>query len=119
MTESSASSEIEAIRAGLRGCLDGASDFVELRYHAKLSRSVAVEQGRVDSAALRRRAGTGVRVLADGTFGFASCGSAEPGEVRAAIDRARAAAKASAAHRRERIRGLAPVALARGHFAVD
>ncbi len=110
---------IEAVRAGLRGCLSEASGFVELRYHSKITRSVAVEQGRVENATLRRREGTGVRVLEDGTFGFASCGSAEPAEVRKAIDRARAAARASAAHRRERVAGLAGAELARGHHAVD
>src|SRR5215510_2780088 len=95
MTESSRV-PLEEVRAGLRSCLHEATDFVELRYHAKRTRSVSVEQGRVENAALRRREGTGVRVLLDGTFGFASCGSAEPAEVRKAIDRAHSAARASA-----------------------
>src|SRR5262245_2909798 len=104
-SRSEARREIEAVRAALRGCLRDASGFVELRYHAKTTRSVAVEQGRVESATTSRREGTGVRVLEQGTFGFASCGSAEPSEVRRAIDRARAAARASASYRRDRIEG--------------
>jgi TldD protein len=119
MAASTTSGEIEAVRDALRSCLDGGDDFVELRYHAKLTRLIAVEQGRVESATIRRREGTGVRVLAGGTFGFASCGSAEPAEVKQAIDRARAAARASAVHRRDSIKGLAWAELARGHFALD
>jgi len=110
---------IESVRATLRSCLQDSSDFVELRFHSKLSRSVAVEKGRMEAATLRRRQGTGVRVLCDGTFGFASCGSAEPAEVRQAIDRARAAAQASAAHRRERVGALAGRDLAQGHYECD
>jgi len=112
-------SDIEAIRSSLRSTLGAQSDFVELRYHSKLTRSLSVEKGRMEGASLRRRQGTGVRVLCDGTFGFASCGSADPAEVRQAIERARAAAKASASHRRERIGELAGRDLAQGHFELD
>jgi len=110
---------IEAVRATLADCVRAQGDFVELRFHEKVVRSVAFEKGRMEAATLKRRQGTGVRVLAEGTFGFASCGSADPGEVRAAIERARDAARASATHRRERIRELAGRDLARGHFEVD
>ncbi|MEC8495848.1 MAG: DNA gyrase modulator, partial [Planctomycetota bacterium] len=51
---------------------DGSDDLVELRYHAKRSRSVAVEKGRVDQAKVAEHSGVGVRVLADGTHGFAT-----------------------------------------------
>lgn len=109
--------QLEQIREILRECAVG-GDFVELRYHAKASRSVAVEKGRVESSTIRHRQGTGVRVLVDGTFGFASCGSADRGEVLRAVDQARAAARASARFRRERIGKLADAPLAHGHFEV-
>jgi TldD protein len=109
---------LEQIRDALKECATG-DDFVELRYHSKSSRSVAVEKGRVESSTVRHRQGTGVRVLVDGTFGFASCGSAEPAEVKRAVEEARSAARASARFRRDRIGKLAEGPLARGHFEVE
>ncbi len=93
--------------------------FVELRYHRKRSRAVAVEKGRVDTAQGTEHTGVGVRVLVDGTFGFASTARLEVGAVRAAIDAARAAARASASVRRTKVAGLAPAEFARGRFELD
>jgi len=114
-----AEASIQEVRAALRDCLAGQDDFVELRFHQKVVRSVAFEKGRLEAATLRRRGGTGVRVLSEGTFGFASCGSSEPAEIRAAIERARAAARASSAYRREKIEQLGGRDLAAGHFEVE
>jgi TldD protein len=108
--------DADSIRAVLRSCLKHADEFLELRYHAKTTRSVAVEKGRIESSSVRHRQGTGVRVLAEGTFGFSSCGSAEPADIAQAVQRAQAAARASAPHRRDRIEGLAAAELAQGHF---
>jgi predicted Zn-dependent protease len=40
-----------------------AGGFLELRYHRKRTRSVAVEKGRVDRAQTSEHTGVGVRVL--------------------------------------------------------
>ena len=96
--------------------LDGGEDHIELRYHAKRTRSVAVEKGRVDQAKLSEHTGVGVRVLAAGTFGFASTDRLEVGAVRAAIETARAAALASSAARKERITAPPATELAVGQF---
>lgn len=93
--------------------------FVELRYHGRTTRSVAVEKGRVDQARTSEHAGVGVRVLADGTWGFASTDELEVDAVRSAIASARSAAKASAAARKERIPELPAVELARGEWTED
>ena len=90
--------------------------FAELRYHKKRTRSVAVEKGRVDAAQATEHTGVGVRVLEDGTFGFASTDRAEPAAIAAAIDSARAAARASAKSRSDRCPPLPPTPLARGRF---
>lgn len=90
--------------------------FVELRYHKKRSRAVAVEKGRVETAQITEHTGVGVRVLEDGTFGFASTDDAEASSIGAAIDAARAAARASAKARVERCPPLPATALARGRF---
>ena len=59
----------------------------------KKSRTAGVENGRVEVATTRHREGVGVRVIEAGCFGYASCGSTDPADVRAAIERARAAAR--------------------------
>lgn len=93
-----------------------AGGFVELRYHKKRTRAVAVEKGRVDTAQITEHSGVGVRVLEDGTWGFASTDRVEAGAIERAIRSARAAAKASARARRERCHDLPRVDLARGRF---
>jgi TldD protein len=95
----------------------GASDgFVEARYHGKSSRAIGVEKGTVERTQFRQRSGVGVRVLADGAWGFASTGTLEPAAIRAAIESARAGARAGASHRKERIAELPRTELARGSF---
>ena len=101
----------------LQAVLDRTGDsFCELRYHKKRSRAVSVEKGRVDTAQITEHTGVGVRVLLDGTWGFASTDKFESGAIEAAVDDARAAARASASARKERIAPLPQVELARGKF---
>jgi len=90
--------------------------YVECRFHGKRTRSVSVEKGRVDQARIAEHSGVGVRVLDSGTWGFASTDRLEVSAVRQAIDGARAAARSSAAARKEKIDGLPPTELARGTF---
>jgi len=107
------------MRALLRRALEesGVDDaFVELRYHAKTFRRATVQQGRVERTALRRRDGVGVRVMADGTWGFATTGDATVPAVRRAIEQARAAALATASMRSERVPDLPAADLAVGDF---
>jgi TldD protein len=90
--------------------------YVELRYHDRRIHSVGVEEGKVDSAQVTRRRGVGVRVLDSGTFGFASTSRTDRASIRAAIERARGAARGSSPFRREGVPALAPADLARGEF---
>jgi len=94
----------------------GGEGFVELRYHRKNTRSVAVEKGRVDQAKISEHTGVGVRVLANGTWGFASTSELEAGSVGRAVASARAAALSSAAAKKARVPDLPAVELARGRF---
>lgn len=101
----------------LQDVLDSKSGgFLELRYHKKRTRAVAVEKGRVDAAQITEHTGVGVRVLEDGTFGFASTHRADAASLAGAIDSAREAARASAQARTQRCPPLPRVALARGRF---
>ena len=94
----------------------GANDFVELRYHNRTQRNLAVEKGRLESSSVRRVAGVGVRVLTDGTWGFASTGDLSRDAIRRAVDQARAGAKASAGLRKDRIGELPAAELAVGDY---
>lgn len=100
----------------LKAAMANQEGYVELRWHARTTRSFTMMDGRLEGSTSKRRAGTGVRVLEDGAFGFAAVSSHDPKAVRAAIDRARAAARKSAARKRTRIKGLQACHLATGHF---
>ncbi len=101
----------------LQDVLDGVgSDFVELRYHKKRTRSVSVEKGRVDQATIGEHTGVGVRVLSGGAWGFASTDRLDAEGVRKTVEQARAAARASSVARREKTAPLPAVTLARGRF---
>jgi TldD protein len=93
-----------------------AGGFVELRYHKKRSRAVAVEKGRIETAQSTEHTGVGVRVLEQGTWGFASTDDVSPAAIAKAIEGARAAARASSRARKERCPTPAPATLARGRF---
>lgn len=108
-----------SVRSAFEDLLANEEGFVELRWHRKTSRSAVVENGRVETAAVRRRGGVGVRVIEDGCFGFSSCGDVDAASVRAAIERARAAARKSAERRRDRLPHLPPAGLVRGDFESD
>lgn len=93
--------------------------FVELRYHAKTSRSLSVDRGKVERSQIRHRKGVGVRVLAGGGWGFASTGQIDRASIQRAVEMARAAAAACAGHHSSEQRPLASLpscTLARGIF---
>ncbi|MGK0219651.1 MAG: TldD protein, partial [Planctomycetota bacterium] len=100
----------------LQEALGSADGFVELRYHKKRTRSVAVEKGRVDQAKIGEHTGVGVRVLVDGAMGFASTDVLEVAAVRRALDRARVAAKAASSARKEKLLPPPSTELAQGRF---
>jgi TldD protein len=99
----------------LQDAVARAGGFVELRFHDKVSRAIAVEKGKVERTQFRQRSGLGVRVLEGGSWGFASTGSLERAAIERAIDTARAAARAGATGRGKKHK-LATARLARGSF---
>lgn len=72
--------------------------FVEFRYHAKTSRSLGVDKGKVERSQIRHRKGVGVRVLTAGGWGFASTGQVDAASIKRAVQMARTAAAACASH---------------------
>lgn len=103
----------------LQEALDHSSeDFVEMRFHKKRRRSVSVEKGRVDQAVIAEHTGVGVRVLANGRWGFASTDRVEVGSIREALEDARTAARAAARIPGKDVKAPPQVDLARGRFEV-
>lgn len=90
--------------------------FVEFRYHAKTSRSIGVDKGKVERSQARHRKGVGVRVFEGGGWGFASTGSLDADSIRRAVAAARAGALASAMRSRHDLLTLPACTLARGIF---
>ena len=104
------------MRALLKDALRGVDGLVELRWHAKTARMVHVQKGRLESSTVRRRDGVAVRVLLDGTWGFASTSDMSLRGIHRAMEDARAAARATAGLRRDKVPDLPPAALAVGDF---
>ncbi|MDF3820127.1 TldD/PmbA family protein [Leptospira sp. 96542] len=100
----------------LKECLAFESGFVELRYQHKESRSFFAEKGRVESSSLRKRTGVGVRVLSNGTWGFASTGEISKSSIQNAIRTAKKAAEISSSLRAEKIPNLPKANFAKGDF---
>ncbi len=100
----------------LKECLQEESGLVELRYHHKENRSFFAEKGRIESTALRKRSGVGVRVLHKGTWGFASTSEITKDSIQNAIKIAMQAADISSSLRSEKIPNLPKANFAIGNF---
>lgn len=107
---------LKSLSESLEALVASESDFVELRYARKTNRTVVVEAGRVEKAEIKGKAGVGVRVIVDGTWGFSSTGSCDDASVKQAIDRAREAARASADRRTSKLPDIPRVDLAQGDY---
>lgn len=90
-------------------------DFLELRYHRRLSTGVQVQSGRLEQAVRKETAGLGVRVLVDGAWGFSATTDLSRAGVSRAIDAARSNARLLSRLSSRRIR-LAPARFATEDF---
>ncbi|MCC5816542.1 MAG: TldD/PmbA family protein [Leptospira sp.] len=97
----------------LQDMIQNQEDFVELRWHNKESRSFYAQNGRIENTSVKKRSGVGVRVLCDGTWGFAFTSETEKASIQNAIANARKSAKSSGSFRKDKIQSLA-----KGNFAV-
>jgi len=88
-------------------------DYADVRYEHLLHESLLVEQGRVSSVSLHESAGIGIRVLLNGSWGFASTPHFIPAHLKRSVTEALGLAKASASLNRQP-RPLAPVEAAKG-----
>lgn len=66
------------LRDNLRNLLSKTNNWVEIRYHNRRSRVMAVRKGEVSDMSSKHYEGVGIRVLVNGTFGFASSSDLSP-----------------------------------------
>ncbi len=104
------------MRALLEGIARSVGSFVELRYHARTTKRIAVRNGGVEESSSVRLVGVGVRALVDGTFGFASTSDLSEEGIRRAVNAAVEAARTAGRAKRERIENLATGPFASGIF---
>lgn len=88
-------------------------DYADVRYEHLLHESLLVEQGRVSSVSLHESAGIGIRVLLNGSWGFASTPHLAPAQLKQAVSHAIGLARAVSSINTQP-RPLAPVEPARG-----
>ncbi|MDP3703072.1 MAG: TldD/PmbA family protein [Candidatus Omnitrophota bacterium] len=69
-------------------------DYADVRYEHLLHESLLVEQGRVSSVSLHESAGIGIRVLLNGSWGFASTPHLAPAQLKQAVSHAIGLARA-------------------------
>jgi TldD protein len=89
---------------------------VEIRVHDRRSLQITVRKGVLENAASRKNCGVGVRVLADGTWGFSSTARLDREGIEEAVRDAGAAAEKSSRARAHKIEGLQDCELAVGDF---
>ena len=78
-------------------------EYADLRYEYREGFSIEVRKGVVEASQVGIRRGVGIRVLADGAWGFASAESLELDELRKALEKAFKLAKTSAKAREKRV----------------
>lgn len=73
----------------LQDIVRSSSDYVELRYHKRVSNSLKAHKGRIDVANHSVIAGIGVRVLFKGTWGFAATTRLDKASINNTIEQAK------------------------------
>lgn len=104
------------MRDTLKSIVGACGHWVELRAHDRRQLQVMVRKGVLETAASRTHGGVGVRVLANGTWGFSSTASRDRAAIEDAVRSAATAAELSSAERSQRVERLAEAELAVGDF---
>jgi TldD protein len=97
---------------------DLGASYGDIRIIKRINESVHVKNGKVDTLTSETSEGFGIRVIADGSWGFASSLMLDPKEVESVAELAVRIARASARVSHEPVK-LAPVEPAEGSFEFD
>jgi TldD protein len=107
------------MRTLLESVAKAATDWVELRYHARRSKRLVVRNGQVEESSSVDLIGVGVRAFVDGALGFASTTDLSREGIGKAAEAARSVAKAAAGAKKAKIERLAPARLAAGVYPLQ
>ncbi|MFY9135684.1 MAG: TldD/PmbA family protein [Bacillota bacterium] len=97
----------------LKSVISGCNDYAEIRYHKRIQDIIEARNGALTKVEHRTLAGAGIRVLADGGWGFVSTNDVTESGLKKALSEAQAAARAGAAVRKDKAQ-LAAVEPAQG-----
>jgi TldD protein len=106
------------IKERLEQVLSQASYWTEFRYHNRRSRVLGVRKGEVDEMSSKQFGGVGIRVLADGAWGFASTSDLSRNGLQKALQDAEQLARTLTIHKKQKIRLAQTSRLAKGDFIV-
>ncbi len=93
--------------------------YAEARFHKRTSSEIRIVTGELEEARISTIAGVGIRVLADGAWGFSSTNNTSKKSMVEALDDAIAIAKVSARGRKKKIQKLDDARFAVGKFAPE
>ncbi len=106
------------MRSFLEAIVAKQTGWVELRYHRRLLNDFTVQKGRVDVANSSVTGGIGVRVLENGSWGFASTVNLSAAAIESAIETARANALEISKIQAKKIPALPRVTLGQGDITL-
>lgn len=115
-TTNDARSEGHPLQHDLRRLISKSPHFVEVRYHNRRARSLGMRKGELSDMSYRHYEGVGLRVLAAGTWGFASTSDLSPAGLERALGAAERMALQLADRKKEKTRLGSNALLARGTF---
>jgi len=95
------------------------STYADARYHVRDLISISVAKGELEEVNASQTAGIGIRVLKNGSWGFASVNSIKKDDMLQAAKSAERIAELTATTRKTKSEGLAEAKLAKGSFEVD
>ena len=93
----------DVLEEAVEEALDRGAEYSEARYHSITSQSLMLRNDRVIALGSEIERGIAVRVLVDGSFGFASTTKTSREDVVRAVEAAISSAKAASRHQRERV----------------
>ncbi len=100
----------------LKAIVGDSKHWVELRVHDRRALQILVRKGIMESAAYRKNAGIGVRVLVNGTWGFSSTARLDRPGIEEVVREATASAEKSSSGRTAKIERLQDCELAVGDY---
>lgn len=107
-----------SMRERLHQTLSLGSHWTEMRYHNRRSRILGIRKGEVDEMSSKHYEGVGIRVLREGSWGFAATSDLSLEGLKKALSDAEQLAKAMSSRKKQKIQLAATAQLAKGNFIV-